>query len=156
MSTSEENIISRWFPRLNDPSNDVKQEAAKKLAEVATAKPEYREKILPPLLKLCLEVKDWPLVCNGILSPTSDIPKQDSRWLDAFLYVYICLAKKGEYVTGESGYRYIWNLIKEGFIDESHKRFSEILTMAEEDEKNKEGDERKYIFSILDWYADRQ
>lgn len=154
--SSEEKIVSRWFPRLNDPSNDVKEEAAKNLAKVATAKPEYREKILPPLLKLCFEVKCWPLVCNGILYPTSDIPKQDSRWLDEFLDVYIYLAKKGEYVTGESGYLYIWNLIEKGFVDESHKRFSEILNMAEKDEKNREGDERKYIFSILDWYADRQ
>jgi hypothetical protein len=156
MSTSQEKIVSRWFPRLNDPSNDVKKEAAEKLADVAKAKPELREKILPPLLKLCIEVESWPLVCNGILYPTSDIPKQDPLWLDAFLDVYICLAKKEEYVTGESAYGYIWELIEEGIVDDSHERFSEILSMAEEDEKRKQGDERKYIFSILDWYADRQ
>jgi hypothetical protein len=147
-------IVTRWLPRLGDPSSEVQEQAAENLAELAAAKPAYRAQLLPPLLALARSTESWPVAADSIMYPLQEIPKTDGRWLDAFVDLYVDLAKKREYVTAEHAYQYLAELITEGHLPPSHPAFDSVVAMARRDVAKRKGDERKHIFAILDWVED--
>lgn len=145
--------VRRWLPRLTDASPDVRKEAARHVGEVAMLEPRYRKKLVPKLLALCEPRQPWPVV-DGVLAAIGDLPREDPDWTDSFLGVYVTLARSAEYVLGETGYRGIWYLIKDDVLTDRHSRTGEVVAMARADLESRTGDERLYIYHILDWYED--
>lgn len=151
--------LSRWLPRLTDPSREVREEAGKKISEIAVNNPTYRDQLIPLLIAHCWTEQSWPVVTNGILYTLKDLPS-DPKWREQFLDLYISLADKNDSVTGSTGYREIWRAIEKGFVDNRHHRFQKILSLANKgkDAKyphdNNVDDLRLYSMKILDWYAD--
>jgi hypothetical protein len=153
-NTDAEKIVARWLPRLEDPSSEVQEQAAQKLSELAASSKAYRDDLLPPLLALARSTDRWPVACNSIMYPTAEIPKTDQRWLDAFVDLYVELATRDAYVTSENAYGYLAELMTEEKLTSSHPAFETIVAMARRDVTKREGDERKHIFTILDWVED--
>lgn len=156
---NDDAVLSRWLPRLKDPSREVREEAGKKISEIAVNNPAYRNQLIPTLMAHCKKEESWPVVTNGILYPLGDL-SEDPQWREKFLDLYIFLAEKNNYGTGDNGYRGIWESIEKGFVDTNHPQFQKILTLANKgkDAKyppdNNVNDLRLYSMKILDWYND--
>jgi hypothetical protein len=157
--------ISRWLPRLDDISSDVRGEAAEILSEIAESEAGLRDMLVPHLLNHCLKETSWPVICNGILYNLASIPKRDPQWLESFLDSYMQLAKTSDDfvfcgdTVRKNAMAQIWDFIEEGMIDSTHPKMKKIAAHIEDrlsrvGDKAATGGEKLYLIKIQDWLED--
>jgi hypothetical protein len=158
--------MSRWLPRLQDQSNEVRIEAADILSELAVSNAELRDSLLPMLLKHCSKEKSWPVVCNSILFHISCIPEKYPEWVEPFLSTYIELSlvhnNEVDVFSGsairEHALSCIYDLMKARRIDRQHRMIKKIIRIVSDGiirtEGEQSGGERLYMMKIKDWYED--
>ena len=84
--------IKKLLPRLKGKMIGLREEAADTLSELAADHAEYREILLPLLLKHTIKEEQWAIINNNILFHISFIPRQHTEWAEQFLSTYIELA----------------------------------------------------------------
>lgn len=148
-------LMDRWIPRLDDKSDGVKEKAVTMLAEVALRDEASREEIIPKLLHIARTSNHWPLVANGVLFHTSEIPKIDPRWVEPFFDAYIHIAAKNQTVSSKNSYLHIHELLECGAIRKDHPKLESVYETAQKRLKIDDDDDiREKLFAIIDWYED--
>ena len=153
-STSTTNKIERWLPRLKDSSSEVRSDAAKELSKIAMENPAEQKRLVDALLFHARTETSWPVVSNNILYPLKGLLKGNREWTESFLDLYLYLANKGDHVTSETSYKYLFELVEENIVSPSHPRFPEIELLMNRGLDSKDEDIRHVSVKFSDWLTD--
>lgn len=151
---SDEALLGRWLPRLNDSSRNIREEAAKTISKIIIRNAAYRDELIPVIIEHCKTEESWPVVVNGVFATLYNFAPADPNSREQFLDLYIYLAKKSAYGVGDSAYRNIWRSIEKGYIGTDYKRLPHVLRLAKIGTDATNQEIRYYSVKILDWYAD--
>ena len=156
--------IKKLLPKLKDKMIGLREEAADTLSELAADHAEYREILLPLLLKHTIKEEQWAIINNNILFHISFIPRQHTEWAEQFLSTYIELASVQDdrvfagYVVRSYAFREIWEFISRRLIKLDHPKLGKILQIVSNGlhrtsmERAPKSDEVVYMLKIKDWY----
>ncbi|NCC86036.1 MAG: hypothetical protein EOM03_18345 [Clostridia bacterium] len=125
-----------------------------RISKIVIKNKESRKELIPIIIAHCRTEESWPVIVNGVFSTLFEFAPADPESREEFIDLYIYLARKNAYVTGESGFRNIWTCIEKGYVNTKYARLPEILELAEASKDSKNSDIRYYSVKILDWNED--